>query len=227
MDKEGNILRHHRFPTRTESITAFLANISNADMEIALEACGLWRGIYTILHTQGYTTHLANPWKIHDIAGKKKTDKEDAKILADLLRTGYLPTVHIPPEHILKLRGITRHKATLTRLRATIQIKIKSYLRREGTPYHHNIWKEDTLDQIAQQDRNLTNLINLYKQFKKEENEVMRSLASRFPLAWVVIWEEISFICSSRFSRRERYLWMLGMERVWSQCVPCWVKMFL
>jgi len=173
MDKEGNILRHHRFPTRTDSITAFLANISNADMEIALEACGLWRGIYTILHTQGYTTHLANPRKIHDIAGKKKTDKEDAKILADLLRTGYLPTVHIPPEHILKLRDITRHKATLTRLRATIQIKIKSYLRREGTPYNHNIWKKDTLDQIAHQDHNLTNLINLYKKFKKEENEVM------------------------------------------------------
>ncbi len=96
MDKEGNVLRHHRFPTRKESITTFLTNIPNADMEIALEACGLWRGIYTILHNLGYITHLANPRKIHNIAGKKKTDKGDAKILADLLRTATSPQSTYP-----------------------------------------------------------------------------------------------------------------------------------
>lgn len=59
-------------------------------------------------------------------------DKEDAKTLADLLRTNYLPEVYIPDEDILRLRDLARHKATLTRLRVKVQVKIKGYLLREA-----------------------------------------------------------------------------------------------
>jgi len=49
--------------------------------------------------------------------GSKKRDKEDAKALANLLRTNYLPEVYIPDDDVLRLRDLARHKANLTRLR--------------------------------------------------------------------------------------------------------------
>ena len=65
----------------------------------------------------GYEVKLASPKKVHDIVGSKKMDKEDAKALANLLRTNYLPEVYIPDDDILRLRDLARHKANLTRLR--------------------------------------------------------------------------------------------------------------
>ncbi len=99
-------------------------------MKIAIEACGIWRGAYNILRELGYEVKLANPKITHDIASGKKMDKVDAKTLADLLRTNYLPEVYIPDDDILQLRDLTRHKANLTRLRVKVQEKIKGYLLR-------------------------------------------------------------------------------------------------
>jgi transposase len=42
----------------------------------------------------GYEVKLASPKKVHDIVGSKKMDKEDAKTLANLLRTNYTPHRH-------------------------------------------------------------------------------------------------------------------------------------
>jgi transposase len=176
MDKKGNVTRQHTFPSNKESITSFLSNTSNAEITIALEACGMWRAIYTLLHHLGYTIKLADPRKVHDIAGKKKTDKGDATILADLLRTSYLPEVYIPPTDILKLRDTTRHKANLTRLRVNIQLKIKAYLLQEGIHYNQGIWRTQTLQTIAEKNQNLENLIKLYHCFKEEEKEVMKRI---------------------------------------------------
>lgn len=58
--------------------------------------------------------------KTHDTAANKKTDKVDARILADLLRTQYLPEVWIPTDEIIELQEITRHKSRLTRTRVQI-----------------------------------------------------------------------------------------------------------
>jgi transposase len=44
----------------------------------------------------GYDVVLTNPVQTHAITIGKKTDKVDAHILADLLRTGCFPEVDIP-----------------------------------------------------------------------------------------------------------------------------------
>jgi len=46
MDKEGNVVRQHTFPYNKESIKAFLFGISNVEIEIAIEACGIWERSY-------------------------------------------------------------------------------------------------------------------------------------------------------------------------------------
>jgi transposase len=123
----------------------------------------------------GYNVRLANPKKTHDIACKKKTDQVVARILADLLRTNYLPEVWIPDEQTLQFRDLTRHKATLTRLKTQVQGKIRGYLLRKGATYS-KLSKEETLSTLAEQDPDIKNLVQVYHSIKQEEKEVMRRI---------------------------------------------------
>jgi len=175
MDKDGNIKREHIFPSSKKAIERFLCDIPNSGITIAIEACGMWRGIHKILTDMGYEVKLANPKKTYDIACKKKTDKVDAKILADLLRTKYLPEVWIPDEQTLRFRDLTRHKSNLTRLRTQIQGKIKGYLLRNGKKYRKS-WNEKTLSLLAADDPDVKNLVNVYKSLHEEEKEVMKRI---------------------------------------------------
>jgi transposase len=176
MDRDGNIDRRHTFPFTRKAVERFLEGIPNSGIIFAMEACGMWRGVYKILTEMGYEVKLANPKKTHDIAGNKKMDKIDAKTLADLLRTNYLPEVWIPDEIVLRLRDLARHKANLTRLRVQIQGKIKGYLLRKDVKYGKRLWNEKTLSKLGEEDLDIKNLINVYWSLKNEENEVLKRI---------------------------------------------------
>jgi transposase len=174
MDRDGNVTREHTFPSSKKAVERFLCGIPSPGITVAIEACGMWRGIYTILTEMGYEVKLANPKKTHDIAGSKKMDKIDAETLADLLRTKYLPEIWIPDEQTLRFRDLTRHKSNLTRLKTQIQCKIKGYLLRKGMKYG-KLWNEKTLATLAE-DPDIKNLVNIYYSLQKEEKEVMKRI---------------------------------------------------
>ena len=71
MDKDGNITREPIFPSSKEAVERFLCDIPNSELTIAIEACGMWRGVYKVLTEMGYEVKLANPKKTHDIAWNK------------------------------------------------------------------------------------------------------------------------------------------------------------
>ena len=102
-------------------------------------------------------------------------DKIDAKTLADLLRTHYLPEVWIPDEQTLQFRDLTRHKSNLTRLKTQVQGKIRGYLLRKGAKYG-KLSKEETLTTLAEEDPDIKNLVHVYQCLKQEEKEVMRRI---------------------------------------------------
>ncbi len=175
MNKNGEIKREHIFPSTKKALERFLLNIPSTDITIAIEACGMWRGVHQLLSDMGYPVKLANPKKTHDIACKKKTDKVDARILADLLRTHYLPEVWIPDKKTLGYRDITRHKSNLTRLRLQVLGKIRGYLLRKGVKYT-KLSTEETLKHLEKQDPDIKNFVQVYRHIKKEEREVMRRI---------------------------------------------------
>jgi len=175
MDRDGNIKREHIFPSSKKAVERFFCDIPTPGITIAIEACGMWRGVHKILTELGYEVKLANPKKTHDIAGSKKMDKIDAKTLADLLRTHYLPEVWIPDEQTLQFRDLTRHKSNLTRLRTQIQGKIRGYLLRKGAKYS-KLSKKETLSTLAKEDPDIKNLVHVYNCIKEEEREIMRRI---------------------------------------------------
>lgn len=191
LDKSGEIVKEHEFPSTKEGLVHFLAGISSADVIVAVEACGMWRAAYNLLKELGFSVKLANPVKTNQIACNKKTDKVDAKILADLLKSNYFPEVYIPDEDTLKLRDILRHKCNITRLRVGIQNRIKGYLLRGGIPYKKNIWTKDGLADLRKLKKpELNDLLDTYDFFHKKEqknlNEIKKK-ARRHKLARILM----------------------------------------
>lgn len=178
LNKEGNVIREHTFPPTPGGAQAFLAGMPVKG--IAVEACTMWRAAKTLFGELGYSIALSSPKKTHDIACRKKTDKVDAKILADLLRTGYLPKVYVPSEEILQLRDLCRHKAMLTQLRVSIQNKIKCRLLVQGIPYPKNLWTEKNLTILRSwNDPLASNLLEIRESIRREEDEVLSRVESK------------------------------------------------
>lgn len=175
MDKEENIIQEASFPPTKEAAQSFLCG--RPIKAIAIEACGMWRAAMKLFRELGYTVKLTSPKKTKEIAGVKKTDKIDAKTLANLLRTGYLPEVYIPNDEMLRLRDIARHKSSLTNLRVEVQNKIKSIMLREGMKYTKKLWTKKRIEQLSKvENPEIQNLLRIHQSIVAEQNETMNRI---------------------------------------------------
>lgn len=101
--------------------------------KIAIEACNGWYWIVDELEKIGCEVHLAHPLKTKLIAeAKVKTDKIDANVLADLLRTNFLPESYLAPVQIREEREIHRHRAALVKIKTSVKNRIHSILSKFG-----------------------------------------------------------------------------------------------
>lgn len=79
------------------------------------------------------SVRLANSGRVRLIAESRlKNDRIDARILADLLRVGYLPEVYIPEERIQQWRCLVSHRIRLVRDRTRLKNRILGLINREG-----------------------------------------------------------------------------------------------
>jgi len=83
--------------------------------------------------------HLAHHLRTRAIgAARVKTDAIDAKTLAHLLRTGILPEAYVAPRELRDLRGLLRHRATLTRMRSAVKNRVHAILAKHGIANEHS-----------------------------------------------------------------------------------------
>jgi transposase len=188
MRKDGTVEFHGSFPNTREATQCFLSGIPSPQVKIAIEACGLWRGVYMMLSDLGYHVVMANPLKTHQIVGAKKTDKVDSKALADLLRTGYLPQVYIPTEDVLLLRDAARHRRRLVSTRQRLQCMTKSYLLRDGIKFPDR-WNKEAMEFYRNVGSHIAHFINIIEtinsQIKDIEKEI-RGIARNSHLAGIL-----------------------------------------
>ena len=132
--KEGKLIKEGRIKTEKEDIEEFFSDLE--DLTIAFEASGNYEYFYDLLESFGHKVVLAHPLKTKMIAEAKiKTDKIDAKTLAELLRGDFLPTSYVPPKEIRALRHLVRHRIFLGRYRGIIKNQVKTELRRKNIKY--------------------------------------------------------------------------------------------
>jgi len=100
-DDKGNILDEFFFGNDANGISDLLSIVktnSTTTTQAVLESTGnMWMRIHDTLEENGIDTILANPYKTRIIAEAKiKSDKLDARILADLLRTDLIYQSYVP-----------------------------------------------------------------------------------------------------------------------------------
>jgi transposase len=87
----------------------------------------MWIKIHDILEENGIDTILANPYKTKIItaeAKKIKSDKLDARILSDLLRTDLICESYVPKQENRDKRSLERHRITLSRTKTKLVNKV-------------------------------------------------------------------------------------------------------
>lgn len=133
MDKEGRTIFAQNVKTEPHEMDMFLLNVRK-DSIIAIESCSCWQYVYDYLTDKGYfNIVLAHPPGVAALKQlRKHTDRDDAQLLADLLRTNMLPRSYVPPSDIRIKRQITRHRSSLTELRTEVENKVHAILRRHG-----------------------------------------------------------------------------------------------
>jgi len=128
------VLMNVRFPSDSKDINEFLDKIEPLGAaSIVMEATGFCMYIYDIIEARGHDVKVAHPFKVKALtAGRAKTDKNDAEMLAELLRLNAIPESYIPPKELRELRELTRFRQSLVRSSASIKNQVHAILAMRG-----------------------------------------------------------------------------------------------
>lgn len=132
---EDGLLRDEgRIGVTPQELRAWAAGLRRDD-QIALEATGNSEAIAMLLTPLVDRVVVSNPLKTRAIAeAKVKTDKVDARILAQLLAADFLPGVWLPDERTQRLRRQVVRRAGIVRHRTRVKNQVHAILARNLCP---------------------------------------------------------------------------------------------
>ena len=140
----GKVLREQNYPTHAIGMEKLYQTVRNAKCVIeASTACYL---IYDYLKDRGVDIIVAHPKRVKAISSAKlKTDKVDARILADLRRANLVPEAHIPSKDVRDKRDVVRQHISLTQQHTRLVNQTKAALSRYGLKLPKNIFTKKAL----------------------------------------------------------------------------------
>jgi len=117
------------FGTYTRDLQGLAEWFAEGDVrDIALEATGpYWRPVWNILEAYGMRLTLANPAHIRAIPGHK-TDRRDARWIADLHQHGLVPASFVPSGPQRRLRDLTRMRTKVVHDRSRVVSRLQAVL---------------------------------------------------------------------------------------------------
>ena len=122
IDSQGkSLFKGFSFTNTTDGGESLLAKLcgyigSPSDAEIGMEATGhYWLSLYSFLVGRGFVVYVINPiqtdgWRKGIEVRKRKTDKIDSFLIADLLRYGDFVETSLADENTMSLRNLTRFR---------------------------------------------------------------------------------------------------------------------
>ena len=127
----GDRVWEARFTRTAEGLAQFLARGVGRDHAVAVEASGPTWAFVDALEPSGATICVVDPRKTKLKAGfAAKTDRLDARRLADALRRDSVASIYVPPPAIRELREVCRGRHQVVRLRTRVAQMIRALLLR-------------------------------------------------------------------------------------------------
>jgi len=132
LDSTGKVIRQSRFGNTLEEVSTFASSL-DSKVHLVLEPVLNYLWLLDQFEPYVGSVHVAIPFKVRVIAESKcKTDKYDSRILAELLRTNFLPESWVPPAEIRLLRGLIRQRYHLVKSVVTNKNRIRHLLFQHG-----------------------------------------------------------------------------------------------
>lgn len=125
----GRVEATHSVVVTREALAQFAKLHLKSEDRLAMEATTNTWAVAEILRPQVAEIVISNPLRTRAIAEAKiKTDKVDSRVLAELLRADYLPSVWQPDAETQRLRRLTHRRAALVSDRTRLKNRLHSIL---------------------------------------------------------------------------------------------------
>jgi transposase len=132
--EDGAVHAAGRIAATPEALTLFAQSLGATD-EVAIEATVNTFAIARLLEEHVARVVISNPLRTRAIAeAKVKTDKVDARVLAELLAAGYLPGIWRPDEDLQALRRLVSRRSSIVRERTRLKNQVQAILHRNLLP---------------------------------------------------------------------------------------------
>jgi len=143
LNQQGEVVGNRACANDWQAIVKF-AESKGTVVRAAIESCsGAADLADELVLPAGWHVDLAHPGYVARMKqSPDKTDYQDARLLADLERVGYLPRVWLAPEPIRELRRLVRYRQQLVEQRKAVKLRIRALLReqRYRPPEKVNCW---------------------------------------------------------------------------------------
>lgn len=121
-DSDGRVVKESKVGKDEGEILRFL---EGTHASVVMESGYNHQFIRDLLMEKGYAVKVAHPLMVKAIAyAKVKSDKVDARTLADLLRTDMIPEAYVPDPKTRDLRDLVRRRHYLVQTRSTFKSKV-------------------------------------------------------------------------------------------------------
>jgi len=151
MAPDGAVLfRQNAFPS-IEFVQKLFAWMCPGPLEIhaAIEVCGGAAQFADKLRKHGWRVDLAHAGYVSRLKrGQDKTDKQDAELLADLVRVGYLPKVWLAPERLRELRSLIHYRQQLAEAKRKERLRLRALMREAGLKLSGRAWTLPWLEKL-------------------------------------------------------------------------------
>jgi transposase len=150
MDRADRILANRRRANRVEDLARLVAEFGD-DVHAAVESCCGAATLADELATRhGWSISLAHPGYVARMKRTPdKTDWANARVIADLVRVGYLPRVWLAPEDVRQLRSLVRYRQQLVARRRATKLRVTALLREARVVEPRSRWSKAWLAWLA------------------------------------------------------------------------------
>ena len=134
VDQAGRILKEMRAPSEPEALIAALSRIDVPLERVGLEACSLTAWLHDELRAAGWPA-ICIETRQANAAMKtmpNKTDRNDARALAQIMRTGWYRQVHVKSRQCRLWRSLLVARRTVLNEMRSIENVVRAVLREAG-----------------------------------------------------------------------------------------------